>query len=152
MGTRGWLPLAAGALFLGGCFEQDAPARSSILPLDFESTYAQVRGCRLNPGHESAYIRVRANPEGVAAYQDGVCPLPAGSVLVAEKHFDPDCTTLAGFYLRHKEQPGYDTENGDWHWQRLDRYREVLEDGRVEKCASCHRANCSDRDYSCSPP
>jgi hypothetical protein len=50
-----------------------------------------------------------------------------------------------------KEQPGYDSAAGDWHWQQLDANQRVQKDGHLQTCSSCHaQAPCSD--YLCSPP
>ena len=135
-----------------GCFQQDSAKTSQILPLGYESSYVQARGCRLIRGHTSNYIIVRANSSEVQqAYVAGNGPLPQGSVILAEEYDRADCLGIAGFTLMYKDVQGYNPDAADWHWQRLDSLRDVLEDGRVETCISCH-AQCSLNDYTCSPP
>lgn len=139
-------------VLLSGCFEQDSPSRSTVLPLDYQASFVQVGACRRSTAgtvHKD-YMLVRASPHTVSPYSDRSQPLPAGSTLVAEEYSDPSCRVLEGLSVMFKEQPGYDAQAGDWHWQRLDSLQSVREDGRVQKCASCHAA-CSGRDFTCSP-
>ena len=152
MGTRRSFLLLS-SLLLGGCFQQDTTRTSQILPLGYQATYSPVRSCRLIHGHTSSYIAVRANSTDVATlYNAANGPLPQGSVIVAEEYDKADCTGgLTGYTLMFKDVPGYDPAAADWHWQRLDDQRVVLEDGRVQGCISCH-AQCNRNDYTCSPP
>ena len=152
MGTRRLLLLLS-ALLLGSCFQQDSNRSSQILPLDYQTSYQPpVRTCRLVVGHNSRSIVVRVNtPEAQQAYLAANSPLPQGSVVLAEEYNKADCTNLAGYTLMFKDVPGYDPTAADWHWQRLDDQRVVLEDGRIESCISCH-TQCNLNDYTCSPP
>jgi len=142
-----FLPL----LLLGGCFQQDNNKVSQILPLD-RSSYVQVRSCRLNVQHGSKYIHVFANnSEAQQAYLAANCPLPQGSVIVAEESDKPDCSKITGYTLMFKDVPGYDPTADDWHWQQLDDQRGVLQDGRVQTCIECH-SQCNLNDFTCSSP
>ena len=135
---RRWLNGLA-ALLLAGCFQDSTHQHSAFLPLtSYQTSFQVVRACRAITVHDMGYQRVLANSIAVSPYGNGSYPLPAGSVVVAEQHDDPSCNTLNGFYLMAKEQPGYDTANADWHWQRLDANQRVLEDGRLQTCSSCH--------------
>jgi hypothetical protein len=145
-----WFALA---FLLAGCFEQDSPARSTVLPTDYQATFVKARSCRATNGnHDGPYMLVRANSAAKDSYLGGSYPLPAGSVLVAEEYEDPDCNTLAGLKVMYKEKPGYDSAHADWRWQRLDAYRNLLEDGPLSTCASCHASSCPTRDLTCSQP
>jgi hypothetical protein len=141
------------ALLLGGCFQQDNNRTSQILPRDYQNIFQPpVRTCRLVVGHDSKYIVVRVNsPEAQQAYLAANCLLPQGSVVVAEEYDKSNCTGLTGYTLMFKDVPGYDPNAADWHWQRLDDQRVVLDDGRLQACISCHQT-CSLNDYTCSPP
>jgi hypothetical protein len=139
------------ALLLAGCFEDSTAQHSTFLPLDYQSSFQSVRTCRAIVDHELAYGRVLANNVAAASYIVGAYPLAAGSVVVAEQHNDPSCSSLTGFYLMAKEKPGYDSASADWRWQRLDANQRMLEDGKLAKCSSCHaKPPCAD--YLCSPP
>ena len=132
----------------------DAETRptSQILPFDYQATYLPVRSCRFIRGHTSNYIVVRADGAEVAQlYNDATGPLPQGSVIVAEEYDRADCTGLTGYTLMFKDAPGYNAAAADWHWQRLNDQRDVLEDGRVQGCINCH-AQCNRNDFTCSPP
>jgi hypothetical protein len=144
---------AAGlALLLCGCFQDTAPQHSDFLPLDYQTKFQTVRDCRLVVGHENNYLKVLANSVAADPYNPASYPLPQGSVVVAEQHGgDPSCGSINGYYLMAKEQPGYFSAGGDWHWQRLDVNQRIVEDGRLQTCASCHAA-CAASEYLCSPP
>jgi len=144
-----WL-LVGPCLLLASCFQDSTAKHSELLPLDYQSSFQAVRTCRAVTAHGLGYQRVLANTVAADAYTSGN-PLPAGGIVAAEQHSDLSCSSLTGFYLMTKEQPGYDTAAGDWHWQRIDANQRVLEDGRLQKCSSCHaQAPCTD--YLCSPP
>jgi hypothetical protein len=150
MSARGyWSALLC--VLLVGCFEDSSPQPSNFLPLDYRTRFAIVRTCRMVVDHDLSYEKVLANEIGTGPYANASYPLPVGSVVVGEQHGDPSCSSLTGFYLMAKEQPGYDTAGGDWHWQRLDSNQRVVEDGHLDKCSSCHaKPPCID--YLCSPP
>ncbi len=147
-----WLVMAM-SLVGTGCFQDSTPQHSGFLPLNYQSTFTIVRTCRLNVQHANQYQVVFADPTFAAdPYTNGIYPLPAGSVVVAEEHGnDSFCNSLTGFYLMAKEQPGYDTAVHDWHWQELDANQRVLQDGHLTTCSSCH-AQPPCNDFLCSPP
>lgn len=136
MRTR-WLVLLLGAM-TAGCFQDSTAQRSTLLPFDYQTTFQPVRGCRLNLAHDNAYQVVFANAVGAEPYTSRIAPLPAGSVIVAEHHQDPTCSSLTGYTLMAKEGLGYDPPTDDWHWQKLDSNQRVLDDGRLATCSSCH--------------
>jgi len=143
--------LVGPCLLLAGCFQDSTAQHSAFLPLDYQSSFQVVRACRAITSHDLAYQRVLANSVAADPYVSASYPLPAGGVVVAEQHGDSSCNSLTGFYLMAKEKPGYDNASGDWHWQRLDDNQRVLEDGRLQKCSSCHvQSPCTD--HLCSPP
>jgi hypothetical protein len=150
MGTRRLLFLLSSLLF-GSCFQQSGNNTSQILPPDYQTSAQVARTCRLNVGHASKYMVVYTNAVADAAYLAGTSPLPQASTVVAVESDKTDCSTLTGYTLMRKEAPGYNPAAGDWHWQRLDDQRDVLEDGRLQTCISCH-TTCSLNDYTCSPP
>jgi hypothetical protein len=141
-------------LLVGGCFQQDSNKVSQILPLEYQKTYRPVRNCRPIgiPEHRAKYIRVLANSvEAQDAYIAANCPLPQGSVIVAEESDKPDCSKVSGYSLMFKDVPGYDLAGFDWHWQQLDDTRTILQDGHVQECITCH-TSCTLNDLTCSPP
>lgn len=148
--ARSWL--GALALVCCGCFQDSTPQHSSFLPLDYQTNFRTVRTCRQISGHESNFERVLAWPVASADdYTGGVYPLPDGSVVVAEQHGDPSCSSLNGYYLMAKEKPGYDPSSADWHWQKLDINQRIEQDGKLTTCSSCH-SKCATSDYLCAPP
>ena len=146
-----WLLMAL--VSVGGCFQDSTPQHSDLLPLDYQSSgqFKNVRPCRLVQKHDNHYQTLFANLTAADLYSAASFPLPAGSVVVAEEHDDPSCSSLIGFRLMAKEAAGYDPANGDWHWQELDGNQRVLKDGRLTACSSCH-AQPPCNDFLCSPP
>jgi len=139
-------------LFLCGCFQDNAPQHSDFLPLDYQNNFQTVRDCRLVAAHNNNYLKVLANAIAADPYTTAVYPLPEGSVVVAEHHGgDPACGSVNGYYLMAKQQPGYYGGGDDWRWQELDTNQRVVQDGKLQSCASCH-ATCAASDYLCSPP
>ncbi len=149
MRLRWFLPLLPA--LLAGCFQDSTAKHSDFLPLTYPEGFQVVRNCRMVTDHDFAYEKVLANEVAAAPYVSASYPLPAGSVVVGEQHTEASCTSLIGYYLMAKEQPGYDPAGGDWHWQRLDPTQRIAEDGRLQKCSSCHaKPPCID--YLCAPP
>lgn len=131
------------------------------MPSDYRGRFTEVRNCRRTTEHLASAgsgavtnaIRVLINPEAARLYQGNAIQLPAGTVVLKEEFDDERCTNLTGWTLMRKE-PGYDDAHNDWHWQRVRASDgRVLEDGRVNRCISCHdREACRRRDWQCTEP
>ncbi|HEU5311264.1 MAG TPA: cytochrome P460 family protein, partial [Candidatus Eisenbacteria bacterium] len=125
-----------------------------ILPSDYLSTYVEVRDCRFSLEHGGVYIRVLTNPEAAQLYRDDAEQLPVGTVVVKEEFSDGHCeqNEIVRYRAMRKEAPGFDPEDGDWHWQFLTPRMEVAEDTKAS-CISCHRQpDCVRRDFMCTLP
>jgi hypothetical protein len=124
-----------------------------VFPANYRDTFVEVRDCRLSIEHGGVSIRVLANPISVRPYQEERNPLPVGSVIVKEEYAGPDCDDdreLVRWRVMRKEMPGFDPEDGDWHWQWVEPDRSVLFDDKAT-CISCHRQpECVARDYMCT--
>lgn len=149
------------SLLSAGCGPEETPPPTSLVPSDYASRFPEVRGCRMTFEHISSYgpgtpsisnIRVVTSPEAMANYRVEGRTLPVGSVVIKEEYADPTCSTIIGWTVMRKEPAGYDTAHGDWHWQRVRASdRQVLEDGRVTRCISCHNTPaCTSRDWQCT--
>jgi len=135
------------------CDENVSPISDTFLPKDYRMTYSEVRDCRRSVDHDLANIIVRTSQIASAAYRGGPYPFPVGSIVVKEEYADPDCRGLLGWTLMRKETAGYDPAFGDWRWQKLDRERRVVMDGKVERCRGCHAMPmCKLRDFTCTEP
>ena len=158
-------PVLALAMILLSCGGGgSSPAVTSLVPANYATTYTQVRGCRTTVEHANAIaaqgivtnIRVLINPEAAAAYLANAPTLPVGTVVIKEESDAADCSHVTAWSVNVKEAPGYDTANHDWHWQRvLASSNAVLEDGRVNRCFSCHQdSECApmNRDLMCTTP
>ena len=125
-----------------------------ILPEDYRANFVEVRDCRFSFEHGGVSIRVLTDPASANLYQANASLLPVGSVVVKEEYSASDCgsSELVRWRVMRKEAPGYDPEDGDWHWQMLTPRREVAEDTK-DTCISCHRQiDCTRRDYMCTLP
>lgn len=124
-----------------------------IFPASYRNTYLEVRECRSSVEHGGVAIRVLANPTAAEPYRQELSPLPVGSVVVKEEYDDSDCsddTKLIRWRAMRKEAPGFDVDDGDWHWQWVNRDRRVLFDDK-STCIGCHTAPaCFLRDLMCT--
>ena len=103
-----------------------------MVPADFRTAWAEVRPCQESAEHDLQFVRVRADAVAAATYgSGGGGALPDGTTVVKEEFLDPGCRTPRGLTAMRKEA-------GAWRWQKLSVEREVLEDGDLRKCASCH--------------
>jgi len=135
--------------------ENGNPTVLAVFDADYRDTFVEVRDCRFSATHGGANIRVLVNPVGLEAYLADENPLPLGSIVLKEEYSAADCSDeadLVNWSVMLKEAPGFDSENGDWHWQFLAADREVLEDVNT-RCLPCHLApECVARDYMCTEP
>jgi hypothetical protein len=124
-----------------------------IFPADYHSTFTEVRDCRFSISHDGASIRVFANEIATRPYLDGDDPLPVGSILVKEEYDGSACEEdgeIVRWRAMRKEEPGFDDEDGDWHWQWVASGGTVRFDDK-STCIGCHSAPvCLARDYMCT--
>jgi hypothetical protein len=144
-----WFALAAA--LIGGCAQVDSVNAEMVLPVDYRTTFAQVRNCRSSSDHMPA-ILVRMPPELVDVYNGGPYPFPAGALVVLEVYRDPGCMDLQEYAVMKKHQPGYDSAGADWQWYRLDERRLIVETGKIARCVSCHQDCGRTRDRVCAGP
>ncbi len=132
----------------------EPPSPPPLFPESYRAIYEEVRGCRRSADHDLEYIRVLVPPEVKAAYLSREAPFPVGTLIVKEQYADSLCTDLAGFTAMRRAEAGYAPMGGDWFWQRLEADRRVLEQGRIARCTTCHRA-CAEapgHDWTCAEP
>ncbi|MBX3160092.1 MAG: cytochrome P460 family protein [Deltaproteobacteria bacterium] len=139
---------------LAACAADDAPAPD--FPRDYTATFAEVRDCRRSGDHDLHFIRILADPVGLAAYRDRTA-FPAGAIVVKEEYDFTD-GACAGAILQWTSmvklaEPGDDTVR-TWHWQRVDAARTVVEED-TPRCLGCH-AQCGGppdgHDGTCATP
>ena len=98
-------------------------------------------------------IRVLANEIGAKPYRNGDNPLPVGSIILKEIFDGQSCDDygeLGLWSVMRKETAGFDTDDGDWHWQDVLPDRSVENDMKA-RCIGCHRRDeCVARDYMCT--
>lgn len=125
-----------------------------IFPSNYRQTYSEVRGCRSSTEHGGVYIRVLTNPIAAQPYLSNENPLPVGSIVIKEEFSGPGCQTgdLIRWRAMRKEAPGYDPDDGDWHWQWVDLTGQVVFNDK-QTCIGCHaRSECVARDFMCTVP
>jgi hypothetical protein len=124
-----------------------------IFPANYRDTYIEVRDCRSSNEHGGVSVRVLANDIGAQAYLDEANPLPVGSVIIKEEYAGSECEQdgeLVRWRVNRKEPPGFDPQDGDWHWQWVETDRSVTFDDK-STCIGCHqRTECLARDYMCT--
>lgn len=128
-----------------------------IFPANYPDSFVEVRDCRLGIEHGGVMIRVLANSIAAEPYRRLENPLPVGSVVIKEEYDGVDCSEadLFRWTAMRKEAPGFDPDDGDWSWQRLDApSRQVTCNDKGcpgFPCVACHRAPaCKARDYMCT--
>lgn len=121
------------------------PGIEVIFPADFEDSYVEMRDCRHSHEHELRFIRVLASPSAQQPYGalSPDVPYPEGATLVKIEHDDEDCQVRLGFTAMKKLPEGASLQGGDWHWQKVDMQRKVLEDGAPNTCINCHAQHCA---------
>lgn len=131
---------------------RDDCAVTPIFPAHYRETFSEVRNCRFSIEHGGVSIRVLASPLAVQPYLEEANPLPLGSIVVKEEYSGPECDLedLIRWRAMRKESPGFDPDDGDWHWQWVESDRSVLLNDKTT-CISCHLApECVARDFMCT--
>lgn len=127
-----------------------------VFPDNYRETFVEVRDCRLTPPHDGLMVRVLVNEIARDAYLSNANPLPVGSVIIKEAFSGPDCADdarITQWWAMRKEPPGFDTTDGDWHWQLVLREPHIVFTDGKTNCIGCHSvAGCLERDHVCTPP
>lgn len=153
------LPACLSLALLAQCGPEAPSGPASLVPSNYATSYVEVRRCRSTVEHQPnpsgdvvRNIRVWVSPGAAQAYINNAATLPAGAVVIKEE-YGASCNRadLLAWTVMRKEA-GYDPPRGDWHWQRVRASTNaVLEDGRVQRCISCHdTAACRARDWQCT--
>lgn len=156
------ISVPAALAMLCACDEDPGPAAPTpLIPAGVENSWQEARKCRTSHEHWLHSVRVVVNPPAWLPYTTWLpldpanLPFPVGSVVVKPEYDDQFCENLIGYTVMRKEPAGYWPAANDWHWQRLDAKRKVLEDGKLAKsCASCHQSHCdppAGYDFTCTP-
>jgi hypothetical protein len=148
------LALAAAAA-AAACDDEPPPGPTPqpLLPADYQAAYPVVRSCRTSLEHDLRFIVIRALAGTEQQYETGPFPRAAGTLIIKEEFSDRGCTDLLGWTLMQKQPEGYAPDYGDWRWQRLNAGQQIIQDGLVPRCASCHAASdCRARDFACAEP
>jgi len=122
-----------------GC-GSDSAEPTRLFPADYAASYTAVRSCRGSPDHDLNYVRVLADPAGVAAYQLRDRPFPIGAIVIKEEHEfgDTSCTgAVVWWTVMVKLAAGSSPSTLDWHWQKVDADRTVITDNEP-RCYGCH--------------
>ena len=116
-----------------------------VFPADFAEQYTETRDCRGSHEHELRFIRVVVDDAALPIYQTFEGLYPPGATVVKLEYEDEGCQRLVGYTAMLRLEEGMYPEGRDWHWQKLDSERRVLEDGAPIRCIDCH-------EFHCAPP
>lgn len=116
---------------------------AAVLPADFRASFAKLGRARfMSRGHldDRFAVDVYGNAAAQAAFKSDTTPFAPGAMLVKEQ-FDRTVTgdRPAGILAMEKREAGFDPANGDWRWIVLSPRGELVREGKIEKCAGCHR-------------
>lgn len=112
----------------------------ALYPVDYRTTYTEVRNCRPSLDHDFMRIRVLASPEALQAYQNRT-PFPVGAIVLKEQFDMPDMNCagpVLNVTVMQKLATGADPEALDWTWQKTDQENKVLETENIKRCTGCH--------------
>jgi hypothetical protein len=131
----------------------DARPINPIMDMTCEGANAEFKALmraeekRRGPHYQPAVI-IRTNPEAITNFKAGRSPMPAGTVVVKEKHqteFAWDPPDEYGAMV--KREAGYDPDHGDWEYLYVVRSPEKkVSRGRMQSCIDCHSI-AKDTDY-----
>ena len=112
------------------------------------SGWQEARSCRFSHEHELAYVRVLVDAAAEAPYRElsDDFPYPVGATLVKPAYVDEDCTIVTGYTAMQKLTAGSAPSGNDWRWQRLTADRQIVEDGEIATCITCHQHHCTEPD------
>ena len=80
-----------------------------LFPVDYTTTYQQVRNCRFSLEHDLVRVRVLASPEALTPYTGRSQPFPTGAIVLKEQYKNSD--TSCGARLISAAGPGSGPES-----------------------------------------
>ena len=119
-----------------GCGEVEIDP-NAYFPQDYKTSFAQLGACRKSGTHSNPHFLLHITSSSQEAFNAGM-PLPEGTVVVKSQYNDDACTDLATWTAMKKREAGFDAANNDWEWQNVNGDGEIVEQGKVGYCASCH--------------
>jgi hypothetical protein len=118
-------------------------------PLDYLCRPATIKDSiqtSANP-HRKKWFTVFMNPAAQKPLLDARAPrFPAGSVVVKEKVTDKEGKHPELLTAMVKRQKGFNPKSGDWEYVVAGADGRVIQQGRLDNCASCH-AQAKSTDY-----
>jgi len=138
--------VALGVLGAIGCQPDDGASElTPVFPEDL-SDWSEGRACMFTHEHELRYVRVLVDEAAEAPYRELSADFPyeVGATLVKLEYDDEACTELLGYTAIQKQPAGYSVKGNDWRWQRVTVDREVVEDGELDTCITCHDHHCTE--------
>jgi hypothetical protein len=118
-----------------------APASVAVLRRDFRTTFTKASRTRfVSKGHldDRFTADVYVNAQASGGYASEIAAFSPGAMLVKEQ-FDRTSGQPAGILAMEKREAGFDPENGDWRWIVIDAKGALVGEGKLERCAACHR-------------
>lgn len=116
-------------------------AAEPLFPVDYASTWTQVRDCRPSSSHDFHLIVIWADPEAAAPYLDREAPFPVGSVVLKEEYEigDTECEgdIVQWTVMKRLEAGSAPDEQLDWHWQKVDELGQIVSENE-SRCFGCH--------------
>jgi hypothetical protein len=161
-GSVSWCAAAAAVLLLtlSSCMEYQEPELPALRAgeinaqvlwqrMTVETDYTRYEywpeheGMRLGQSPHGAFHRIFVNNALITGLPSEDRKAPEGSIIVKE-NYDIDENLMALTIMA--KVPGFDPENGDWFWARYSPDGEILAEGSLMGCITCH-AGAAFNDY-----
>jgi hypothetical protein len=135
------LPLVFASFGLACPSDDEQGGEPPFFPEDYAQSYREVRDCRPSGDHDLNNVRILADPDAFAPYQQRDAAFPLDAVVLKEEYDfgDLDCTgDVKQWTVMRKLAEGSAPETLGWSWQKVDAERNVVDPDLV-RCVSCHQ-------------
>ncbi len=144
--------IAAALLLAAGCAEYQEPELPPLSASEISAARLWERmtqetdfrrydywpehdGLRLGQSPHGAFHRIFVNDALLSSIPVGDGRAPAGTIIVKDNY---DIDERPGNLTVMAKVPGYDPENGDWFWAVYSQDGEVIAEGSLMGCITCH--------------
>lgn len=110
---------------------------AAVMALCVQANAKQLASIAPSSPHREYYLRVFVS-NGGSHFADPKSVVAPGTIIVKEKldGQHPDHPEL--FTIMRKREKGYDSSRGNWEYAVADKSRKIVEQGKLDRCITCH--------------